>query len=74
MTADSKDASIVCAIIEMGHSLGQKIVAEGVENEHQLMFLSSRQCDIIQGYFFSRPLPVKDMSTLLESIETAPQL
>lgn len=71
MTADSKDASIVCAIIEMGHSLGQKIVAEGVENEHQLMFLSSQQCDIIQGYFFSRPLPVTEMSILLESIDAS---
>ncbi len=65
MTVGSKDARIVCAIIDMGHSLGQKIVAEGVENETQLIFLSRRKCDIIQGYFFSRPLPVSDMTTLL---------
>ena len=65
MTVDSKDARIACAIIDMGHSLGQKIVAEGVENEDQLIFLSKRKCDIIQGYFFSRPLPVDDMTALL---------
>ncbi len=67
MTVDSKDARIASAIITMGHSLGQKIVAEGVENEAQLMFLDRKKCDIIQGYFFSRPLPVHDMTKLLQS-------
>lgn len=66
MTVDSKDARIACAIIDMGHSLGQKIVAEGVENEAQLMYLSKRNCDIIQGYYFSRPLPVRDMTALMQ--------
>lgn len=61
----SKNARIACAIINMGHSLGQKIVAEGVETEHQLMFLTHRGCDIIQGYFFSKPLPVSEMTALL---------
>ena len=68
MTAGSKDARIACAIIDMGHSLGQKVVAEGVEDESQLLFLSKRKCDIIQGYFFSRPLPVNDMAVLLRTI------
>ena len=66
LTIGSKDASIACAIIEMGHSLNQKIVAEGVENETQLMFLSERKCDFIQGYYFSKPLPVFKMTTLLQ--------
>ncbi|MCK5189073.1 MAG: EAL domain-containing protein, partial [Methylococcales bacterium] len=66
MTAGSKDASIARAIIEMGHSLNQKIVAEGVENENQLLFLSQHKCDYIQGYYFSRPLPVHKMTILLE--------
>ena len=65
MTLDSKDARIVCAIIEMGHSLGQKIVAEGVETEQQLIYLSHRGCDIIQGYYFSKPLPENKMTSLL---------
>lgn len=63
----SKNARIACAIINMGHSLGQKIVAEGVETEHQLMFLTHRGCDIIQGYYFSKPLSTGEMTTLLRA-------
>ncbi|MGR9101266.1 MAG: sensor domain-containing protein [Gammaproteobacteria bacterium] len=66
MTEDSKDARIACAIIEMGHSLGQKIIAEGVENEDQMLFLNRRSCDVIQGYFLSQPLPSHKMSALLQ--------
>ena len=66
LTMGSKEASIATAIIEMGHSLQQKIVAEGVENETQLMFLKNRNCDYIQGYYFSKPLPAFKMTTFLE--------
>ncbi|ASF45844.1 putative bifunctional diguanylate cyclase/phosphodiesterase [Methylovulum psychrotolerans] len=65
MTVESKDARLTSAIIEMGHSLGQKIIAEGVETEQQLEYLTHRGCDIIQGYFFSKPLPTQDMTNLL---------
>jgi diguanylate cyclase (GGDEF)-like protein/PAS domain S-box-containing protein len=65
MTHDSRDANIARAIIEMGHTLGQKIVAEGVETEDQLRYLVRRECDIIQGYFFSPPLPGNKMTDLL---------
>jgi len=66
MTFGSKDASIATAIIEMGHSLNQKIVAEGVENETQLMLLTQQKCDYIQGYYFSKPLPAYKMTDLLQ--------
>jgi len=66
LTVGSTDASIASAIIKMGHSLNQKIVAEGVENETQLMFLCEQKCDFIQGYYFSKPLPVFKMTALLE--------
>ena len=62
LTIGSKDANIASAIIEMGHSLNQKIVAEGVENEFQLMFLIEKKCDFIQGYYFSRPLSVSKIA------------
>lgn len=65
MSHDSRDANIARAIIEMGHSLGQRIVAEGVETEEQLRYLVHRDCDIIQGYFFSPPLPTEKMTNLL---------
>jgi len=63
---NTKNARIVSAIIHMGHSLGQKVVAEGVETEEQLRFLKTRGCDVIQGYLFSRPLPSNKMTELLE--------
>ncbi|MDQ3261779.1 MAG: EAL domain-containing protein [Pseudomonadota bacterium] len=57
------DAAIVDAIIGLGHSLGLKVVAEGVETEPQLEYLRSRGCDQIQGYWLSRPLPPADFET-----------
>jgi CheY-like chemotaxis protein len=50
------DAAIATAIIAMAHSLRMGVIAEGVEAEAQMQFLRSRQCDYLQGYFFSRPV------------------
>ena len=55
IATDSDDAAIVTAIIAMSHSLGARVVAEGVETEAQLNFLRAHGCDEFQGYFFSRP-------------------
>jgi diguanylate cyclase (GGDEF)-like protein/PAS domain S-box-containing protein len=54
------DAAITTAIIGMAKSLHLKVIAEGVENEAQLSFLRTHQCDEIQGYYFSRPLAPAD--------------
>jgi diguanylate cyclase (GGDEF)-like protein/PAS domain S-box-containing protein len=51
----SRDAAIICAVIAMGHALGLTVVAEGVERDEQMTFLSEHRCDLIQGYLFSRP-------------------
>lgn len=56
IVTDENDANVVSAIIAMGHSLGKNMVAEGVESEGQFMFLAQRQCEEMQGHFFSRPL------------------
>jgi EAL domain-containing protein (putative c-di-GMP-specific phosphodiesterase class I) len=50
------DRVILQKTIELGHDLGMKVVAEGVETEGQLDFLRNKECDIAQGYLFSRPL------------------
>jgi diguanylate cyclase (GGDEF)-like protein len=59
------DAAIVKAIIAMANNLRLKVIAEGVEDEHQLEFLREHQCDIIQGYLFSPPVPAEEFFDLL---------
>jgi len=54
---NQNDLAITSAIIALAHSLGIKVVAEGVETAEQLQFLADHNCDIVQGYFLSRPLP-----------------
>lgn len=62
---DDDDAAIVSAIINMAHSLGMEVVAEGVETWNQLEFLREHQCDHIQGYYFAQPLPPEEFTALL---------
>lgn len=57
---DPKSAAIVKAVVDMSHSLGLKVVAEGVETESQLDVLMRNQCDYVQGFLFSKPLPLLD--------------
>jgi EAL domain-containing protein (putative c-di-GMP-specific phosphodiesterase class I) len=57
---DPGDAAIVETIIAMAHGLGLDIVAEGVETEAQLEFLRSRRCQVMQGYYFGRPMPAEN--------------
>ena len=58
-------AEIVAAIIAMSHILKLRVIAEGIEDEDQLHLLVARDCDIIQGYLFSRPLPAEELTQLL---------
>lgn len=57
---------IVNAIIEMGQALGYKVSAQGVEKTSQIEFLKKSGCDLYQGYFFSRPVPVDEFEILLQ--------
>jgi diguanylate cyclase (GGDEF)-like protein len=67
------DASIVAAIIAMAHSLGLKVIAEGVETDEQLEYLAEHRCDEVQGYLFSRPVSAKDFAQLLAGDVALPQ-
>ncbi|MCF8199216.1 MAG: PAS domain S-box protein [Sulfuritalea sp.] len=57
---DPNDAAIARTIVALAESLGLEVIAEGVENESQRAFLVSSGCRAFQGYFFSRPLPIRD--------------
>jgi diguanylate cyclase (GGDEF)-like protein len=62
---DGKHGEIALAIIAMAHSLGMQVIAEGVENEQQAAFLCRHQCDLIQGFYISEPLPQRDFERYL---------
>jgi len=67
------DRVLVNTMVQMGHSLGIKVVAEGVESEDQLGVLQELGCDQYQGYLFSQPLSYEEFSSMLlqESIEAS---
>jgi diguanylate cyclase (GGDEF)-like protein/PAS domain S-box-containing protein len=67
LATDSDDAAIVRTIIALGHNLGLKVVAEGVETEEQVKFLTEYECDELQGYYFARPLPARGFCKLLDN-------
>ena len=67
ITEDSKTEAITIAIIQMAHNLNLKVVAEGVETQSELDFLRKYDCDEIQGYLFSAPLPTPKFESLLKT-------
>lgn len=64
---NSADAAIATAIIAMGNSLNLTVIAEGVETEGQLSFLSENKCDEVQGFLFSTPMPSDEVADFLRS-------
>jgi len=62
---NKEDQRIVKAMIELGHNLGMKIVVEGIENERMSQIIASYGCDYMQGYYFSKPVPVFEFQKLL---------
>ena len=61
LLTDPNDAVIASTIVSLGHSLGLKVIAEGVETQGQFDFLSGMGCDAFQGYFFGRPAAAADL-------------
>lgn len=68
---ETEDASLVRAIINMAHSLGLKVVAEGVEEEAQSHFLQAEHCDFSQGYFYGHPMASEAFLEWLGSTDRA---
>ena len=65
MLDDPADLAITKAIIGLGHTLGLRVVAEGVEHEPEANLLRAAGCDELQGYLFSKPMPAADVPTWL---------
>jgi EAL domain-containing protein (putative c-di-GMP-specific phosphodiesterase class I) len=66
ITTSPQDTAIIKSIITLAHSLNFKVIAEGVETEQQLAFLREHECDEMQGYLFSRPVPADAFTQLLK--------
>lgn len=63
--AGAREVAITCAIIAMGHQLGMKVIAHGVETDIQLGFLRRNHCDMFQGHLFGEPMAAEDAGAVL---------
>jgi EAL domain-containing protein (putative c-di-GMP-specific phosphodiesterase class I) len=72
MQVSNSDRIVVEKTVEIGHELGMKVVAEGVETMEQLNFLRKLRCDVVQGYYFSKPLAPWAMRKWLAAYECRP--
>ena len=66
MQKDEKSMKLVELILDIADFLQVPVIAEGVETEEQLLILKERGCDIIQGYYFSKPVPPEEFTTFIE--------
>lgn len=69
LTENNSDADIVKAIINIAHNLSLEVIAEGVETQAQLDFLKKLNCDIVQGYFFSKPISNEEVINFIQRFE-----
>lgn len=67
---DEEDISISSAIINLAHSLNMQVIAEGVETKEQLTFLKEQGCNMVQGYYYSKPLPIHELEAWIKDYET----
>ncbi|WP_133717303.1 MULTISPECIES: EAL domain-containing protein [Methylocaldum] len=72
IATDTNDAVIVQTVISLGHTLGLKVIAEGVETLEQLTFLCRHRCDDMQGYYSSRPVTAEQFGRLLRENRRLP--
>lgn len=70
---DEKDQTIVTAIILLAKNLGLNVISEGVETAEQLAFLKERQCDLVQGFYYHRPMPAEELQKILQQQKNIPE-
>jgi diguanylate cyclase (GGDEF)-like protein len=64
LTTSRKDEAIARSIIQLGHNLGMQVIAEGVESAEQVEVLQQLGCDVVQGFYFGRPVPAGEVTRL----------
>jgi len=69
IASERNNLAIATAIVAMAHSLDMHTVAEGVENQEQLDVLAKLGCDVVQGYFFARPMPANELESWVQHAE-----
>ena len=57
---NSKAGNIISSVVRMAHGLGMRVISEGVETRQQADFLKNLGCDLMQGYYFAKPLPINE--------------
>ena len=67
LAISSDDQAIALAVISLGHRLHLRVIAEGVETEEQRDFLRANDCDEMQGYLFSPPVPAERITEMLQA-------
>jgi diguanylate cyclase (GGDEF)-like protein/PAS domain S-box-containing protein len=72
LTCSHKDAAIARSIIQLAHNLGLQVIAEGVETAAQVAVLRQLDCDVVQGFYFGRPMPASEVAQLPQEMTMAP--
>ena len=75
LAVDDQDVQIVRSTIDLGHSLGLRVVAEGVEDARTLALLQHHACDLVQGFYLGRPVPAEALlAQLRDTTSPSPKL
>ncbi|KAA1051093.1 EAL domain-containing protein [Pseudocitrobacter sp. 73] len=74
ISSATDSTKLIDCVIDMAKSLGMKIIVEGVETEYQVAYLTHKQVDYFQGYYFSKPLPVNELAAAVNKTYRIPQL
>jgi EAL domain-containing protein (putative c-di-GMP-specific phosphodiesterase class I) len=69
---NANDSSVTSAVIALARNLNLKVIAEGVETAQQAAFLQSQNCDEVQGYHYSRPVPADEFATFMVEFADLP--
>jgi EAL domain-containing protein (putative c-di-GMP-specific phosphodiesterase class I) len=70
LDSNRENVEIIKAIVSLGHALNLKVVAEGCESESELNVLKTLGCDVVQGYYFARPLSAENAEEFLKQINS----